>query len=489
MGKLNVTVLRYLSREDFRALAAVEMGMKNHELVPGALVASIANFKHGGCHKRLLNLTRHRLVAYERGKRYDGYRLTNAGYDYLALRALASKDVIASVGNQVGTGKESDIFLVADKDGKEMVLKLHRLGRISFKKIKEKRDYHQHRNSASWLYLARLAAVKEFHFMQALYERNFPVPKPYEFNRHCVVMGVVKGYPLCQVSDVSDVPALYEELMDLLVRLANHGLIHGDFNEFNLILGDDDHVTLIDFPQMISTSHPNAEWYFDRDVTCIREFFRKKFDYESEFYPTFKEIERNDHLDITTAASGYSKEIQDDLKKAVELMKEESENESDEDHDGSEEEDSKNTRKDTRNLLERYLDESVVALKDSDVSLSLEDDLHQFEKLNLSEEITSLNIEKDLPQENSPDENTECNEEGESIDKPVQFKKSKTFSTRSVSTIPPEEIKARLRKQRIKRQEREQKRRLTVKGEANATNRVKRENRDTVKQVVDFCEW
>lgn len=37
----------------------------------------------------------------------DGYRLTNPGYDYLALRALSSRDVIASVGNQIGTGKES----------------------------------------------------------------------------------------------------------------------------------------------------------------------------------------------------------------------------------------------------------------------------------------------------------------------------------------------------------------------------------------------
>ena len=34
MGKLNVTMLRYLDGEAFRVLTAVEMGMKNHELVP-----------------------------------------------------------------------------------------------------------------------------------------------------------------------------------------------------------------------------------------------------------------------------------------------------------------------------------------------------------------------------------------------------------------------------------------------------------------------
>ena len=94
MGKLNVTMLRYLSREDFRVLTAVEMGMKNHELVPAPLVAAIANLKHGGCQKVLQELAKHRLVQFEHsGKRAVGYRLTNSGYDYLALKALAEREV------------------------------------------------------------------------------------------------------------------------------------------------------------------------------------------------------------------------------------------------------------------------------------------------------------------------------------------------------------------------------------------------------------
>ena len=60
--------------------------------------------------------------------------------------------------------------------------------------------------------------------------------------------------------EVSDPGAVYNECMELVVKLANHGLIHGDFNEFNLMLDAKDHVTMIDFPQMVSTSHPNAEW-------------------------------------------------------------------------------------------------------------------------------------------------------------------------------------------------------------------------------------
>jgi RIO kinase 2 len=57
--------------------------------------------------------------------------------------------------------------------------------------------------------------------------------------------------------------------MDLIYRLATKGLIHCDFNEFNLLINEDEQLTLIDFPQMVSVSHANAEELFERDVECI----------------------------------------------------------------------------------------------------------------------------------------------------------------------------------------------------------------------------
>ncbi|XP_033034934.1 serine/threonine-protein kinase RIO2 [Trachypithecus francoisi] len=312
MGKVNVAKLRYMSRDDFRVLTAVEMGMKNHEIVPGSLIASIASLKHGGCNKILRELVKHKLIAWERTKTVQGYRLTNAGYDYLALKTLSSRQVVESVGNQMGVGKESDIYIVANEEGQQFALKLHRLGRTSFRNLKNKRDYHKHRHNVSWLYLSRLSAMKEFAYMKALYERKFPVPKPIDYNRHAVVMELINGYPLCQIHHVEDPASVYDEAMELIVKLANHGLIHGDFNEFNLILDENDHITMIDFPQMVSTSHPNAEWYFDRDVKCIRDFFMKRFSYESELFPTFRDIRREDTLDVEVSASGYTKEMQAD---------------------------------------------------------------------------------------------------------------------------------------------------------------------------------
>ena len=33
---------------------------------------------------------------------------------------------------------------------------------------------------------------------------------------------------------------------------------------------------IIDFPQMVSTMHKDAAEYFDRDVKCLQDFFRRR---------------------------------------------------------------------------------------------------------------------------------------------------------------------------------------------------------------------
>jgi RIO kinase 2 len=125
-----------------------------------------------------------------------------------------------------------------------------------------------------------------------------------------------------QISEHPDPGSLYSTLMDLIVRFACSGLIHGDFNEFNILIRrDTGEPVVIDFPQMVSTQHVNAEWYFNRDVECIRTFFRRRFRYESTVWPRFmstvKEAEGKDsderegfRLDVIVTASGFSSKEQ-----------------------------------------------------------------------------------------------------------------------------------------------------------------------------------
>ncbi|RCV28487.1 hypothetical protein SETIT_5G407900v2 [Setaria italica] len=344
--KLDVNALRYLTKDDFRVLTAVEMGMRNHEIVPAELVDRIAGLKHGGTYKVLRNLLKNKLVHHDATK-YDGYRLTYLGYDFLAIKTLVNRGVFASVGRQIGVGKESDIFEVATEDGTVLAMKLHRLGRTSFRAVKSKRDYLRHRRSFNWLYLSRLAALKEFAFMKALGDHGFPVPTAVDCNRHCVIMSLVQGYPLVQVKELQNPDDVFDTILGLIVRLAEHGLIHCDFNEFNIMIDDDEKITVIDFPQMVSVSHRNAQMFFDRDIECIYKFFNKRFNLKSEkneeevgsesdgegtSRPSFLSVNKAaGSLDKELAASGFTRKAQVDMEKYIEEDAEGQDSSSDDD--------------------------------------------------------------------------------------------------------------------------------------------------------------
>ena len=280
------------------------------------------------------------MIAKVKNAKYDGYRLTYGGLDYLAMNTHRKSDAIYSLGNQIGVGKESDIYVCASKTDRQLVLKLHRLGRISFRTVKANRDYLRGRNAGSWMYLSTLAAQKEFAFMKILHREGFPVPEPVAWSRHTIVMEFIDAFPMRMVDSVPNPGKLYAELMAMIVQLASRGLIHGDYNEFNILLKesstdgtpvDDDTPPeniimtpiLIDFPQTLSTNHANAEYYFDRDVECIKRYFGRKFKYTSDepgpfFADAIKTIVPEKRLDVEVEATGFSKKMAKQLEKYVE---------------------------------------------------------------------------------------------------------------------------------------------------------------------------
>lgn len=187
--------------------------------------------------------------------------------------------------------------------------------------------------------------------MKALSERGLPVPQALAQNRHTIVMGLVDAFPLRQISSVPDPAGMYAELMDWILRLASLGLIHGDFNEFNILVKEEEgeegegHVEgresatdgqqqqdqqrgphtkltpiIIDFPQMVSVDHPNAEFYFNRDVTCIKRFFERRFHFLSdEPGPHFEDAKAQlrdngtERIDVEVEASGFSRKMAKEL--------------------------------------------------------------------------------------------------------------------------------------------------------------------------------
>uniref|UniRef100_A0A8C4ZFG5 non-specific serine/threonine protein kinase n=1 Tax=Gadus morhua TaxID=8049 RepID=A0A8C4ZFG5_GADMO len=468
----------------------VEMGMKNHEIVPVSLLASIASLKHGGCNKILRELVKHKLLSYEHTKTVHGYRLNYGGYDYLALKTFCAREVLLSVGNQMGVGKESDIYIVANPEGEQYAMKLHRLGRTSFRNIKNQRDYHKNRKNISWLYLSRLSAMKEYAYMKVLYERGFPVPRPVDYNRHAVVMELINGYPMCQIRELQDPPGLYSEIMELIVKLANHGLIHGDFNEFNLMLDDTDHVTMIDFPQMVSTSHFNAEWYFDRDVKCIRDYFAKRYHYESELYPTFKDIRRSCCLDVEISASGFTKEMERDGE-LLHPAGPESEEEDDEDDDEEEEEEGDSENGEVQGVdMEEYkhvmleldglkLGETQTDSRDAEEKEELKAELAVCSEDQCPELLGLSAANREFKPFRDADSLLHLNEHRRRTDS-----EGTVGSVGSCSTIPPEVVRQKVRRQLGKQQKSAQRRRLQ-RGESSLQTKARRETDSVIKSSLE----
>uniref|UniRef100_A0A183BIW9 Serine/threonine-protein kinase RIO2 n=1 Tax=Globodera pallida TaxID=36090 RepID=A0A183BIW9_GLOPA len=496
MGKFNVQAMRFLDAQHFRILTAIEMGMKNHELVPLPLISSISAIHRGATARTLNDLTRIASVVYERGKKYDGYRLTTLGYDFLALRALCARGIVGSVGNQIGVGKESDIYVGGDPDMNDVVLKLHRLGRTSFRKLKEKRDYHRRRHFCSWLYLSRLAAAKEFAFLRALHAHKFPVPKPIDCCRHTLVMALVSAPTLCHVTELRNPAALYDKLMELIVRLGSYGLIHGDLNEFNVMLNEDESPILIDFPQM----------------------------FEADKWPIFGDVIRRNNLDKELEASGFTRKMLLDLNKAYDEGNFDAHLDGDDDSTSVEDEDDRKERFDEeeRDAFEQEGEQRNGQLQRSDrfqkwladardelESLDIRESKLSGEQLGkmfgtLEEQMKTFGTDEeekegsespnDPPNDELPISGKEIKSAERSGDPSKKSKKgipqATAFGSCSVvsggsAAISVEEVRRRLMLE--KRKVRKDK--LKVKGQQNAVRRGRQQNQELIREYAGWDEY
>ena len=122
---------------------------------------------------------------------------------------------------------------------------------------------------------------------------------------------------------LDDPGPIYERMMDILCSITRLGLVHCDYNEFNVMLRPDRGLTVIDFPQMVSISHANAAALFDRDAACVTRFFQKKANYwvDNADAPVFEDLVADvvgsDSIDRELRASGFDNGAQTALDAAL----------------------------------------------------------------------------------------------------------------------------------------------------------------------------
>ena len=87
--KLDMGHMRYLTADDFKVLKAVEQGTKNHEVVPTGMIHQISGMRaSSGTNRAIGDLAKVKLVAKVRNAKYDAYKLTYTGFDYISVKSM-----------------------------------------------------------------------------------------------------------------------------------------------------------------------------------------------------------------------------------------------------------------------------------------------------------------------------------------------------------------------------------------------------------------
>lgn len=284
-AEVAVRVFRSLENEDLRILQVIETAMSKHEFVPKEQIANFTQLPIDRIDYEISKLNKLGLIYQTKGA-YVGHTLNYAGYDCLAINAFVKGGIIEAFGHSLGVGKEADVFDALTPKNVRVAVKFHRLGRISFRQTQRKRGYVK--EHAGWLFQSRLAAEKEFQALKRVYACGVAVPEPLSQNRHCIVMGIIDGAELAKWRELPNPKkVLREVLRNVRKSYVKAGVVHADLSEYNVLVKDDKHILIIDWPQFVTVNHPNSEELLRRDLRNLLRFFFRRFRVEVKIEEAF----------------------------------------------------------------------------------------------------------------------------------------------------------------------------------------------------------
>ena len=200
----------------------------------------------------------------------------------------------------VKSGKEADLFLieraVPDDASQSSILAakryrgaetsdFHRSTRYSEgRRMRNTRDsravargssYGRSVSSTRWAYA-------EFEALCTLHRLGLPVPYPVQVHGTEILMefigrGTVAAPRLAQVRTTPhEMRGYFEQVVRIMVGLAEAGLAHGDLSAYNLLV-QDGRVVVIDLPQIVEVvSNPGGMDFLHRDCVNVCEWFARQ---------------------------------------------------------------------------------------------------------------------------------------------------------------------------------------------------------------------
>jgi RIO kinase 2 len=209
----------------------------------------------------------------------ENYILYAPAADMLALKHYADLDYAISLGKLIAKGKESDVYEVLSARSELYALKLFRLGRTSFRDVRRKRARGRSETN-TWVSSNYNAAKHEFAALKRLDKITENVPRAVDHDRHTILLQELPGVRLSNRPELRNPRLLVRTILKTVKdAYSKAGMINGDLSEYN-ILTDGRRVWLIDWPQWVPPSHPNAEELIRHDVETVLKFFARAYGVE-----------------------------------------------------------------------------------------------------------------------------------------------------------------------------------------------------------------
>ncbi|MGE5831761.1 MAG: RIO1 family regulatory kinase/ATPase [Methanomicrobiales archaeon] len=281
---ISAEAVRNLQENDLLVLHTLERLMKRFQWVPLDVLAHATGKGEKEVSYRLTRLLQFGMAKYEKVP-YEGYSLVFTGYDALALHALSGKGTVSALGPFIGEGKESIVYEGLGLG--RLVLKFHRIGQRSFQSARLKRGYMPEAGHVPWLFASAFSAEREFLALTKLHPK-VSVPVPIERNRHVVVMSLIPGEILSRCG-LEHPRAMLDAILFQVREAYRLGVVHADLSEFNVMI-EGERCFLIDWPQWMEATHPNAGEILERDLRVILLYFERKYGIEYPLSRAFGEV-------------------------------------------------------------------------------------------------------------------------------------------------------------------------------------------------------
>ncbi|MCX8172636.1 MAG: serine/threonine protein kinase [Archaeoglobaceae archaeon] len=269
-----------LGKNSWRIMGVIFKNLWNYKFVPLNLISESASINEEKT-RRILRVLGDEGIVLNKQTEYEGSTFTFSGLSLYSLHLLVKKGEVKALGKKMGEGKESVIYNCISKHG-EAVIKFHKLGYQSFKKVVEKRRY----GNLNFLVLSIRSAKREFTTLKKL--QGLAVPKIYAWEGNAVLMELIDAKEMFKIR-IENPDDVLDAVIDEIAKFYRRGVVHGDLSPYNILVNERG-FWIIDFPQSLEVGEENWKEILLRDIGNLLKYFSTAYGIERDMNSTIEKI-------------------------------------------------------------------------------------------------------------------------------------------------------------------------------------------------------